>query len=236
VPAPKSTRTKKIIEKLESQILTGALKPGDRLDEVELARRFNVSRTPIHEALRQLAGSALVEMRPRQSPVVASLTIPRLIQMFEVMGELEGMCARLACGRITGAQRDALGAANAACAAAFETGDIAAFYDANTSFHETIYRASGNQFLCEETLSLRNRLAPYRRQVTYQPGRMKASVEEHARALEAIVSVKPIAADHAMRTHVELLRGGVSDFVMTLAAESEDDSASELMGFIANFG
>ncbi len=236
MPPSRSTRTKKIIEKLETQILTGVLKPGDRLDEVELARRFNVSRTPIHEALRQLAGSALVEMRPRQSPVVASLTIPRLIQMFEVMGELEGMCARLACGRITGAQRDALGAANADCAAAFETGDVDAFYDANTLFHETIYEASNNQFLCEETLGLRNRLAPYRRQVTYQPGRMKASVDEHQRVLEAIVSVKPIAADHAMRTHVELLRGGVSDFVATLVDGADEESASELMGFIANFG
>jgi DNA-binding GntR family transcriptional regulator len=232
-----STRTEKIVRKLETEILTGALKPGDRLDEVELARRFEVSRTPIHDALRHLAASGLVEIRPRQSALVASLTIPRLLQMFEVMAQLEGMCARLASSRITGEHRELLREANEGCATALQSGNVSGFYDANDTFHETVRLAAGNAFLYEEAVALQNRLAPYRRQVTYQPGRMKASIEEHQRILDAIVGVKPIAAEIAMRAHVELLGSGVSDFVAALAGDTTDHgAASEIMSFVGSLG
>src|SRR5438105_3077471 len=195
----------------------------------------SVSRSPIRDALRQLAASGLVELRPRQSAVVASLTIPRLIEMFEVMAELEGMCARLACGRISGDQQAALKRANEACAVALDGGDVAAFYAANNAFHETIYEASGNRFLRDQTILLRNRLSPYRRQVTYQPGRMKATIVEHERIMAAIMELKPIAAEHAMRMHVALLGTGVSDFVAALDPEHGGEVA-ELIGFASSLG
>lgn len=234
----RTTRTEEIIQALEGEILTGRLKPGDRLDEAELAQRFGVSRTPVRDALRHLAAAALVDIRPRQSAIVAAPTIPRLIEMFEVMAELEGMCARLACGRSSGLQHEALRAANAACAAALDGGDVPGFYEANNVFHETIYEAAGNHFLSEQTLALRGRLAPYRRQVTYQPGRMRASIVEHDRILAAIVEIKPLAADHAMRLHVELLGKGVSDLVSVLSAEQEEAAGSlhDLMRLVGSLG
>ena len=75
--------------------MRGALLPGAALDETELARRFSVSRTPVREAIRQLAASGLVEARAHRGAVVAQPTEERLIGMFEAMAELEALCAGL---------------------------------------------------------------------------------------------------------------------------------------------
>jgi DNA-binding GntR family transcriptional regulator len=71
------TRADQLRRTLEEEIFTGHLKPGDRLDEQSLAQRFNVSRTPVREALRQLSASHLIEVRPRQGAVVAVITLPQ---------------------------------------------------------------------------------------------------------------------------------------------------------------
>src|SRR6476646_10247845 len=88
-------------ESIEEEIATGTLIPGSRLDEAELAKRFNVSRTPIREALNLLLGEGLVEMRPHRGAVVARVSAERLIEMFEVMAELEAMCVQLATRRMS---------------------------------------------------------------------------------------------------------------------------------------
>jgi DNA-binding GntR family transcriptional regulator len=84
---------------LADEIIRGALAPGTILDETELARRFQVSRTPVREAIRQLAASGLVETRAHRGSVVAWPSHERLIGMFEVMAELEALCAALAAAR-----------------------------------------------------------------------------------------------------------------------------------------
>ena len=86
----------------------GALPPGAALDEMELARRFSVSRTPVREAIRQLAASGLIEARAHRAAVVAQPSEERLTGMFEAMAELEALCAGFAAERMTGAERRAL--------------------------------------------------------------------------------------------------------------------------------
>ena len=87
-------RAEVLRQRLEREIFSGALLPGERLDESGLARRFGVSRTPVREALLQLASAGLIEMRPRQGAVVAAITVQQLLQMFEVMADMEALCAR----------------------------------------------------------------------------------------------------------------------------------------------
>ncbi|HBN49026.1 MAG TPA: GntR family transcriptional regulator, partial [Thalassospira sp.] len=97
-----------LVQKLERDIVTGVLKPGDKLDERSLSERFGVSRTPVREALQTLAGSGLVATMPRRGTIVASITVADLIEMFEVMAELEAMCARLAARRMARADIEKL--------------------------------------------------------------------------------------------------------------------------------
>ncbi|MBL4907248.1 MAG: GntR family transcriptional regulator, partial [Sneathiella sp.] len=115
------SRASELVPILEQEIVTGSLKPGTRLDETILADRFGVSRTPVREALTRLAASGLVEIRPRRGAVVATITLKDLMNMFEVMANLEAVCARLAARRITPEEKDELVASHALCTALSET-------------------------------------------------------------------------------------------------------------------
>src|SRR3546814_17354160 len=75
--------------RLTEEIGTGTQLPGARLDEITLAARFNVSRPPVREALRQLAASGLVEWRPRQGAGVARISVQEMGGVFEMMAECE---------------------------------------------------------------------------------------------------------------------------------------------------
>lgn len=203
---------------LEEDILAGRLMPGQRLDEQELAARFEVSRTPVREALLQLASSGLVEMRARQGAVVAELTIPRLVEMFQVMAELEGLCARLAVRRMSPSQLDRVESSQEEMRRFSEQREPFEFYEANKRFHEAVYEASQNAFLWEQTQAIRGRVAPYRRYVTLQPGRMQESIVEHDVVIQAIRDGDEAAAHDAMRDHVLLLSTNFSDFIAALPA------------------
>ncbi|OYU45469.1 MAG: GntR family transcriptional regulator, partial [Burkholderiales bacterium PBB4] len=124
-------------EKIEEQIATGALPPGSSLDEATLVEQHGVSRTPVREALIQLAAEGLIEIRPRRGAIVTSIGPTRLIEMFEVMAELEAMCGRLAARRMSDAQRKALMAAHQACEEARAKDDSDAYFYCNEQFHST---------------------------------------------------------------------------------------------------
>ena len=113
----KKKRSEELREAIEERIVVGEFGPGMRLDEAHLAERFGASRTPLREAFIQLASSGLIELRARRGAVVCEPSAQRLIEMFEVMAELEGMCGRLAARRIAPAEMASLEEAHLACAA-----------------------------------------------------------------------------------------------------------------------
>lgn len=213
-------------DQLEQDIVTGVHAPGDRLDEVRLAERFNVSRTPIREAFQQLAASGLLELRPRRGAFVRSASISEIIEMFEVMAELEGMCGRLAARRISTEQTLALKEAMAACAAAVEGGDTDAYYYENECFHHVIYRACGNRFLTAQATTLHRRLKPYRRLQLRVRGRMRQSLIEHQKIVEAIIGEEPDVAESLLKDHVIIQGEGFNDLVAGLENEAKLRAAS----------
>lgn len=202
-------------QEIEDAIVAGRFLPGERLDEVQLATRFSVSRTPIREALHQLAMAGMVEIRPRRGAIVAMLTPQRLYEMFEVMSELESVCGRLAARRISEGEVRALQEAHRACEAV--RGDLDAYYQANEVFHQAIYAASGNQFLAEQCLALQKRLRPYRRLQLRVRNRVQTSFSEHESILGAIVAGDSEAAGAALSAHVRVQGERFSDLVASLA-------------------
>src|ERR1700742_3420226 len=104
----KITRAEELRLQLADEIVRGVLPPGAGLDESDIARRFSVSRTPVREALRQLAASGLVDSRAHRGAVVARPSIERMKGMSEAMAELEAICAGLAAERMAPAERHRL--------------------------------------------------------------------------------------------------------------------------------
>jgi len=207
------TRARELALQLERLILSGEFRPGDRLDEASLARRFQVSRTPVREALKQLSAGGLVETRPRQGAVVTRLTIQDLIYMFELMAVLEGACAGFAARRYAEADRRAISAAHEACLEATRREDPEAFYRANNRFHDAIYVASHNVFIRDQTVALGRRLEPYRHQITFHPGRMSLSNDEHERIMGAIFDMNQPEADRLMRSHLDTLSDDLTSLI-----------------------
>ncbi len=207
------SRSEQIQQVLESEIFAGQLEPGARLDEVELAARFNVSRTPVREALRHLASAGLIQIRSRQPALVMALSAHKLIEMFQVMAELESLCARMAARRISAAQLTQLSALQDELVELSRTDQVDAFYEVNRHFHELIYEASQNEFLAEQTRALRNRIGSYRKMVTHRASQRADTLTEHAEVLRCIMTGDEEGAAVAMRGHVNLLGEKLLDFI-----------------------
>ena len=201
---------------LEAMIVGGALPPGARVDEADLAVRFKVSRTPVREALKALIATGRLQPRPRQGGTVAAISIPVLLEMFEMMAALEGLCAKLAARRADRDAKAALRAIHARLEAALGTEAPDLFYAINQEFHDLLYEASHTQFIAPQTRTLRKRVAAYRKHVTYQPGRMAATIVEHERILQAIEAGDAEAAYRAASEHVTLLGDDMADFIAAL--------------------
>jgi DNA-binding GntR family transcriptional regulator len=209
LPPPATAPLPSLVERLtatiESEILEGKLRPGERLDEASLTRRFDVSRTPIREALRLLASSRLVELRPRLGATVAQPTVGEVVGLFELVAELEGVAARLAVERMEPDSQAAIETAHRACQQAAAGDDAAAYYRVNGDFHGAVHQAARNPVLIEEIAVLDKRLAPYRRFITFRPGRTEEALREHDRILRAILKGDANRAATAMRDHVRIL-------------------------------
>jgi DNA-binding GntR family transcriptional regulator len=202
----KITRAEELRLQLADEIVRGVLPPGAALDETDIARRFNVSRTPVREALRQLVASGLVEARAHRGAVVAQPSIERLTGMFEAMAELEALCAGLAAERMTPAERHRLEAVHEELRVLSQAGNPDRFHDVNERFHNTIYAGSQNDYIAEITLATRARVQPFRRAQFRNLGRLAKSHAEHDRVVVAILRGDRVGASVAMRAHIELVR------------------------------
>ena len=209
--------SERLRESIEEEIATGKLLPGTRLDEVDLATRFGVSRTPIREALRLLLGEGLVETRPQRGAVVAQATPQRLIEMFEVMAELEGMCARLAARRLSDGELAEIEAAHDACRGSAAARDADAYFYANERFHYAIYAASHNTFLFEQASALQRKLRPYRRLQLRVRNRPQRSFEEHQAIVDALREGDAEKAVQAIRSHVVVQGERFADLIASLS-------------------
>jgi len=200
-----ATAADKLADELAEAILSGAFAPGSRLDEQALAQRYSVSRTPVREALRQLATTGLIEIRPRRGAIVAKVTPAQLEELFVAMGELEATCARLAALSMAPTERRRLQALHEKMEEMARTGDAKAFADANHVLHTMIYTGAHNAVLADMTGALRRRLSPFRRAQFHLEGRPPRSHAEHDVVVGAIVRGDAKAAHAAMLQHVTLV-------------------------------
>ena len=219
----KNTRTEILVSEIEKLIVNGSMVPGQRLDEMVLAKKYGVSRTPVREAIRALIAIGLVQNTGKQGSQVAKLSISMLIEMFELMAVLEGMCAQLAARRATKNQLFEMQKTHELLEKTFEKGTHKEFYNVNLQFHDLLYNASHTQYLAEETLRLRRRLSPYRMRVTFQPGRMNSTLEEHNKILIAIKKGESELAKNEAISHLRLIGNDLEDFIASVSSSTKSD-------------
>lgn len=210
------TRAEELRLQLADEITRGRLPPGTTLDETALAARFGVSRTPVREALRELAASGLVDARPHRGAVVARPSVERLQDMFDVMAELEALCAGIAALAMLPAERRQLEQLHAEMGEMMRAGDFGAYREANEQFHTSIYAGSHNDYLVEITLGTRRRLSPFRRAQFHALGRLALSHREHDKVVTSILRGEKEAAAAAMRSHITIVHGAYEQFAQTV--------------------
>ena len=194
------TLSDEVFHALAKAILSGDVAPGARLDEPSICRKFGVSRTPIREALRRLSGTGLVEVTPRKGVTVARIDVEQLNNMFEALGEFEGLCARLSAVRMTALEKKRLEVLNIIRQKKITDG-ASDFVAMNEEFHEAVYLGAHNPSIASVARNFRQRLAPFRA-LQFVPGRTEYSFHEHDGIVQAVISSDPARAYHFMRDHV----------------------------------
>jgi DNA-binding GntR family transcriptional regulator len=213
---PRKTRAEELRVQIADEIVRGVLAPGSALDETTLANRFSVSRTPVREAIRLLAASGLVEVRAHRAAVVARPSIVQLEGMFEVMAEVEALCAGFAAERMTSAERYGLEAIHEELRVLIQAGDPQRFHEVNEAFHNCIYAGAHNTYLADITLATRGRVQPFRRAQFRNLGRLAKSHVEHDRVVQAILRGERDIAASAMYAHIVTVRDEYEHYTETI--------------------
>jgi DNA-binding GntR family transcriptional regulator len=200
-----STQAERLADEIAASVLSGEFAPGLRLDEYMLAERYGVSRTPVREALRQLASTGLINVKPRRGATVATATPAQLETLFAAMAEIEAACARLAAMSMTPIERRRLQSLHEAMAGLVLRDARDDYAGANIAFHTQIYAGAHNEILSDFAAGLRRRLAPFRRAQFRTEGRLPRSHTEHGAVVKAILACDAAAAHAAMFHHMSLV-------------------------------
>lgn len=191
-----------IAEQLADEIIRRQIAPGTRLDEQSLAGRFGVSRSPIRDALRNLAATRLVNHVPRRGFSVAAVDSTELEALFEAAGELEALCARFCAHRAGAVERMRIAQLHQTMGDAIKQDDARTFSTLNEELHRTIHAGARNRALEEVAQGLRRRMAPFRSMVFFtSDNRMHSSHDEHDMLVKAILARDAEAAGRAMHEH-----------------------------------
>ena len=192
-----------VFNTLRQAILTGELKPGERLMEIHLADKLGVSRTPIREAIRKLELEGLVTMIPRRGAEVAQITEKSMSDVLEVRRTLDALCAELACDRISeeglAALKDACGQFEQ-CVAGRDAQRIA---QADVALHDIILQATGNQRLIQMVNNLAEQMYRYRFEYIKDSSQHEILVREHRIIYESIVNKDKDTAAAAAKLHID---------------------------------
>lgn len=192
-----------VFNTLRKAILTGQLKPGERLMEVHLASRLGVSRTPIREAIRKLELEGLVIMIPRRGAEVARITEKSLKDVLEVRRALDALSVELACDRITQEDISRLLEACRAFERAVREGDASVIASEDVALHDIIVEATGNVRLQQLVNNLSEQMYRFRFVYIKEESQHDNLIAEHREIYESIVSRDKERAAAAARLHID---------------------------------
>lgn len=213
---------KLVYEMLRAEILSLALSPGSPIDEVQLAERFGMSRTPIREALVRLASEGLVETLPNRSTLVANIDVLNLNPFFDAITLMYRVTTRLAAQHHRPEDLEVIRARQAEFAAAVRAQDALAMIATNRQFHAAIAEAGRNPYYCGLFVRLlddgRRLLRLYYQ--SFDDRLPEEYVHEHEEMIDAIASGDVARADSLARAHADQI---VRQIQRLVAADNRQD-------------
>ncbi|MCX7150280.1 MAG: GntR family transcriptional regulator [Rhodocyclales bacterium] len=198
----RSSLSQQAIDLLREQIYNHVLAPGQRLDEVVLAERLGISRTPLREALKVLSSEGLVDLQPHKGCFVTELTLHDLEEIFPIMATLEGRVAHEVASRRTPAQLKALDVLHEKLEKHAAAGDVNRYYETNYVFHHQLQECAGNRWLQVVIGDLRKLMKLSRHHSLRPEGRLAASLAEHRALMQTLHRQDADEAERVMRGHL----------------------------------
>ena len=215
-----------VFNTLRQAILTGELKPGERLMEIHLANRLGVSRTPIREAIRKLELEGLVTMIPRRGAEVAQITEKSMNDVLEVRRALDALCVELACDRITKEELESLKRACDNFEFAVKTKDVKKIAQADVALHDIIVQATGNSRLIQLVNNLSEQMYRYRFEYIKDITQHERLVEEHRIIYQGIVNHDKETASQAAKLHIDNQKKAIIKQIRLEREKNKPDSAN----------
>jgi DNA-binding GntR family transcriptional regulator len=214
-----SSLTGALERELEHLILTGELKPGERLNEIQLSTRFGTSRGPLREATRSLQAKGLVDIIRNRGVFVRSVSPREALEIYDVRAAIFGLAGRLLADRLTDAMLTKLDTylSNMDAIAAGQNFDD--YYPVNLAFHDYLVTSTGNQTLVQEYKGFVNKLHLCRARGLVQAGGLSVSNREHREMVDALASGNRDRAQEAFFRHVERSK---LRFLSTIETVTED--------------
>lgn len=233
VPEPvKALRRKTLHEELtqglRDLIIKGDLQPGMKVPEKDLCEAYDVSRTPMREALKVLASEGLVVLEPNRGARVSPITREDLEELFPVMGALEALAGELACQNITPAELAAIRRHHDDMVAHFRKGDLGSYYGANQKIHEAILNAARNPTLATHYRSLAARVQRARYVANTTPDRWAQAVEEHEQIITHLAARDGASLAETLRRHLENKLRSLSRSLAGQGGVAEDGTADRI--------
>jgi DNA-binding GntR family transcriptional regulator len=196
-------------------LVEGRIAPGAKLNERELSDQLRVSRTPLREAIKLLAGEGLVDLLPNRGAIAVRLAETDVMHTFEVLADLEGLSGELAVERMTNIELAEVRALHFEMLACYARRDLSGYYRLNASIHAAINEAAKNPVLATTYRHINARVQFLRFRTNQDEAKWKRAVKEHGEILEALDQRDPLALRRALTDHVLQKRDTVIELMRT---------------------
>lgn len=195
-----------VYEQLREAILTGEIKPGTRLMEVEIAQKMGVSRTPIREAIKKLEIEGLATTQPRRGAYVSEISVKSMVDILEVRSNLEGLAAYLAAYRMDKPTQRELMKVEEVFEEAVRNGNMETMIKADDEFHRMVIQSSGNSHLIHMLDQIQELVVRFRYLCYKDYHRLEELIPEHLTIFEAIVESRAEKARNAAYSHIDKMK------------------------------
>lgn len=192
-----------LADRVREMIVQGELEPGAKIPERELCEAFNVSRTPLREALKVLASEGFVVLTPNRGAAVSRLTRADIEEAFPVIGALESLAGELACANATDAEIAQIAKLHERMAAHHAAGERTPYFRLNEQIHDAIAEAARNPTLCRMQTSLASRVRRARYFANISQYRWDQAMAEHEEIIQALKARQGKKLGEILKRHLE---------------------------------